>query len=162
MKIEKANELVRYEFTTEEKLDLGKELATKGYEAAQQKEEAASVAADYKSDIKKTELAASETASKIRDGFEMRRLECLEIKDYGSGMVYWYRRDELPQDMDVGDFQGKDIQVFENYLYDVFGDDQPEPVKHRKMRDEERQSGLFEESNEGEGEEVDKDQEATE
>ena len=41
------------------------------------------------------------------------------------------------------------------YLADVFEGDPPEPVKTRKMRDEERQSGLFEEGNEGEGEEVD-------
>lgn len=74
--------MVRYFFNDDEKRDLGSEMAQASIESDGLEEELKSVKAQYKANVEQAQLTRNVAARKIKDGYEMRRLECKMEYDY--------------------------------------------------------------------------------
>lgn len=69
----------RYEFTDAEKLALGSGLAQGHSQIAALKQEAKSIAADYKAKVEAISGGVNSATEKINSGFEMRAIECVVL-----------------------------------------------------------------------------------
>ncbi len=105
-------------FTQEERLKIGDQMANAIRERTRLESEFASIKKQYSSDIAKQEAEVTSLAERLNTGWEMRRVECLEVKDFNNGTVRVYR---------------KDLGIFdENQLF----------IEERPMTAEERQMNL--------------------
>lgn len=76
------NFMARYFFNDDEKRDLGAEMAQASIESDGLEEELKSVKAQYKANVEQAQLTRNVAARKIKDGYEMQRLECKMEYDY--------------------------------------------------------------------------------
>ena len=80
-------EFCKYEFTPKEKRDLSEEMARKTLEREDVEIQKKSAMASFKDKIEKLNLEIRQCATKVRDGFEMKDVECEVIRDYENGVV---------------------------------------------------------------------------
>jgi hypothetical protein len=80
-------------FTEKEKLAMAEQISGCIRERNRLEEEFVSVKKQYASDIGKQEAEISSLAERFNTGWEMRRVECVELKDFNNGSVRVYRRD---------------------------------------------------------------------
>lgn len=104
-------------FTEKEKLIMAESIASCIRERNRLEDEFASIKKQYASDIGKQEAEISSLAERFNTGWEMRRVECEEVKDFNNGTVTVYRKDQRS-----------------GYLLD--------PVEERALTAEERQLNL--------------------
>lgn len=107
--------VVKTGFTEKERLDMAGQIANCIREKKSNEDELTSIAAQYKSNVKRLEAEISGCAEKLNTGWEMKRQECFEIRDYATGHLSVIRKDN-------GDI-----------------------VEERALTGEERQMALFEE-----------------
>jgi len=109
MQERKFNRLLRVLFTPPEKIEMSEQIANAIRNLKKAQDDLASVAAQYKSEMKKFEAEIASLAEKVNSGWEMRSIVCREIRDYNNGSVYVFRDDteELIEEraMTVGERQ---------------------------------------------------------
>lgn len=124
-------------FTEKEKLTIGEAMANAVRERDRLESELTSIKKQYASDIDKQRAEITSLAERLNTGWEMRRVECEEVRDFNNGSVRVYRKD-----------QGESTFITVDHPSGI----QYQIVEERAMSAEERQMGLFEE---GKGEVVD-------
>lgn len=107
--------VLKTNFTEKEKLDMAGQIANCIREKKSNEDELASISSQYKSNVKRLEAEIAGFAEKLNTGWEMRRAECFEIRDYATGNLSVIRKET------------------------------GEVVEERALTGEERQMGLFEE-----------------
>ncbi len=80
-------------FTDKERLAMAEQFASCHRERVRLEEELGSIKKQYASDIGKQEAEISSLAERLNTGWEMRRVECEEIKNFNNGSVRIYRKD---------------------------------------------------------------------
>ena len=79
--------------TSEEKQKLGSDMAEAVAKKTEAEKAKKSFLAQITSDIAKEEATISICSEKIRSGYEFRRIECKEVKDFENDKVISYRND---------------------------------------------------------------------
>ena len=87
------NRLLKVLFTPTEKIEISEQIANAIRNLKKAQDDLASVAAQFKSEIKRHEAEITSLAEKVNSGWEMRSVVCREIKDYNTGSVYVFRDD---------------------------------------------------------------------
>jgi hypothetical protein len=82
--------------TTEEILDLSAQMAQAYSRKVEHDKALKSITASIKSDIAKEDMIISNCSEKLNTGFEIRRVECKEVKDFENEKVLTYRLDVDP------------------------------------------------------------------
>ena len=82
-------ELVKIDFTPEEKIELGLQVAEQIQELRVIDSQKKSAAADFTAREKQVNLEMSKNARKLEDGFEMRRENCIVRYDDATHMVHF-------------------------------------------------------------------------
>jgi len=85
--------LLRVNFTSKEKLDMGDQMANAIRNIKSAEEDLSSVSSQYKSDIKKYQAELSSLAERLNCGWEMRSVNCIQHKDYTLKSVFIQRLD---------------------------------------------------------------------
>ena len=80
--IELVDELVRYEFSDAELIDMATEIGELMHRMDRIVAEKKSAASAFDSDLKKADLDMQTMAQSIRERFEMRRMQCYCVKDF--------------------------------------------------------------------------------
>ena len=83
-----SSELIQFDFTKEEKIELGLEVAEKLGSLRRIESQKKSAAAGFAASEKQMALELDELSRKIEDGFEMRRENCIVSYDDNLHMVY--------------------------------------------------------------------------
>jgi hypothetical protein len=92
--IELVDELIRYEFSDNELVDMATEIGEFMHRIDRLTAEKKSAASGYDADIKKMELDMQEMVQFIRDRFSMRREPCHMVKDFKGRKAYYFRADQ--------------------------------------------------------------------
>jgi hypothetical protein len=92
--IELVDELIRYEFSDVELVDMATDIGELMQQMDRLTLEKKSAASSFDADIKKADLDMQEIAKNIRDRFEMRREPCYVVKDYKGRKAYYFRADQ--------------------------------------------------------------------
>jgi hypothetical protein len=92
--IESVDELIRYEFSDNELVDMATEIGEFMHRIDRLTAEKKSAVSGYDADIKKMELDMQEMVQFIRDRFSMRREPCYVVKDFGARKAYYFRADQ--------------------------------------------------------------------
>lgn len=85
--------LVRYEFSEEEKLEIGQRLAGAVAAVARLEDQKKSFMSQIKSEIDSKSLQVNADSERLRSGYEMRYVECEVVNAYIDRMVRWIRLD---------------------------------------------------------------------
>lgn len=93
MNISKTTELLRYDFTDDEKKELASEMAQAITDLNTAENDKKAVMSDYKSKIDAFSAKASNIAGKLQSGWEMRNIDCRVEKDYRKRIAKIYRED---------------------------------------------------------------------
>lgn len=93
MENETKKQWLKYTFTDTEKRELAQEMANKTLLVSDLEEEKKSVAAGFTDRIKAAQLAANRAALKLKDGYEMRDIDCEVIKNAEQGLAWTVRLD---------------------------------------------------------------------
>lgn len=93
MKRKFTKEFCKYFFGEEEKAKISEEMATKLLSVQDLEEQAKSVAASFKDRIGRAQLEAKQAAKKLKDGYEMRDVECEVVRNYAFGEIRHIRTD---------------------------------------------------------------------
>jgi hypothetical protein len=140
--IESVDELIRYEFSDNELVDMATEIGEFMHRIDRLTAEKKSAVSGYDADIKKMELDMQEMVQFIRDRFSMRREPCYVVKDFKSRKAYYFRADRVTLEWLQAQL------AIENY---DFADLADLPVKTRDLKHWELQRELeFEENKEPE------------
>jgi hypothetical protein len=83
----------RHEFTDEEKLAMSKDLSRIYGERDKAENELKAIKSDFKSRLDRMSADLGELATKLQNGYEMRRVKCEVNHDYKKKRVYFYRVD---------------------------------------------------------------------
>lgn len=110
--------ILKTDFTEKEKLIIACQMANCVRDLKRLSDDLSSVSSQYKTDIKKQEAEMASLAEKLNTGWEMRRTECVEEKNFDNGSVLVFRKDSCAT------------------------------VEERAMTGEERQMALFKEGQE--------------
>ena len=78
--MEKSSELVRYDFSSQERVDLAVEQSRHSNIIRAAEEELGSIKADYKHRVSVLEADMNRCADKVTSGYEMRNVSCLVLK----------------------------------------------------------------------------------
>lgn len=97
MKKEFCQEFVKCMLTEDEKRALSEEMAMKTLEAEDIEAQKKSVMTSFKERIEAAQYAARSAAQKIKDGYEMRDVECTVEKDFISGTIRYVRTDTFEE-----------------------------------------------------------------
>lgn len=95
VEIELTETLVKYDFSQDELVAIGEQVADLAQKLALLEAEAKQIAKQYKADIEGVELEQGRFIRFIRDKFEMRKMECFKVIDGLMKKVYFYRTDEI-------------------------------------------------------------------
>jgi len=93
MQERKFNRLMKVSFSPAEKIEMSEQIANAIRNLKKAQDDLASVAAQYKSEMKRFEAEITSLAEKVNSGWEMRSVECREIRDYNTGSIYIFRDD---------------------------------------------------------------------
>jgi hypothetical protein len=85
----------RYEFTDNELQEMGGEVAVDLQKLEDIENELKSIKADFKARAEATAATIRSKSRKIRDGYEMRPIQCKVVMDYDRRKVFYYRTDTL-------------------------------------------------------------------
>lgn len=90
---------LKYTFTEKEHSELAMVMAEKSQELKQIDQKAKTAAAQFKSEKEQAQGELDSSASKYKDGYEMRDIECEEVPDFEEGVIRLFRTDngELAQ-----------------------------------------------------------------
>lgn len=80
-------EMVKYVFTDAEKLTIGDNISAAINQKELYEDELKDIKADYKAKSERLDFEIKQNATRIKDGYEMRRTEVTEEKDYGSKII---------------------------------------------------------------------------
>jgi len=83
----------KYKFTEVEKGEIAKELARSVSRKEELEDQKKAAVAEFKSGIEAEELSIKSDARKLRNGYEMRYIECRAEYDYDRKEIKWYRLD---------------------------------------------------------------------
>lgn len=91
---------LKYTFSEKENSELAMVMAEKNQELRQIDQKAKTAAAQFKSEKERAQGELDSSASKYKDGYEMRDIECEEIPDFENGVIRFWRTDngELAQE----------------------------------------------------------------
>jgi hypothetical protein len=89
----KFNRLLKVSFSPPEKIEMSEQIANAIRNLKKAQDDLASVAAQFKSEIKKFEGEIASLAEKVNSGWEMRNIPCREVKDFSVGAVLVFRDD---------------------------------------------------------------------
>jgi hypothetical protein len=128
------NELIRYEFSDIELQKLGGDLSNFLDHVTRIEEEASSVAAGFKSEIKAIRLTINNVARWIREKYDMRKTDCYCYKDYRERKAYYWRCDKV----ELAEFERFNLD--EVISHDGYG--RYRPVKVRDLKHHELQKEL--------------------
>lgn len=85
--------MVKCTFNAKEKIILGEQMAGCIREKNRLEDELGSIKKRYASDIGKQDAEIFSLAERLNTGWEMRRVECVEVNDFNTGSVYVYQKD---------------------------------------------------------------------
>lgn len=80
-------EMVKYVFTDAEKLVIGDNISAAINQKELYEDELKDIKADYKAKAERLDFEIKQNAARIKDGYEMRRTEVTEEKDYDSKTI---------------------------------------------------------------------------
>lgn len=83
----------KYDFTDEEKKEIAEELAIKTQQLDALEDEKKAVMSSYKEQIERLQSDVKGAATRYKDGYEMRDIECEVIRDFEDGTISFYRTD---------------------------------------------------------------------
>lgn len=87
----KTTRVLKYVFTSTERLDMGDHLANSFRNLQSTQDELSMVQAQYKSAMKRLQGRIANIADKVRTGWEMRSIECKEVLNYRTGNAELFR-----------------------------------------------------------------------
>jgi hypothetical protein len=134
VEIEKTETIVKYQFSQDELVKIGEQVAGLSEQLAVLDAEAKQIAKQYKSDIEAGEIKQNRLIRFIRDKHKMRSMEVFRVIDPDIRKVYFFRCDEYEADMLSG-------MTPENLRKAVLMDEII-PAKERDMRPSELQREL--------------------
>jgi hypothetical protein len=105
VEVELVEPLIKYNFSQDELISIGEQVADFAQKLAVLEAESKQVAKQYKADIEGLELQQERFIRLIRDKFEMRKMECLKIIDGKSRKVWFFRTD-----LDYPDFKSMTME----------------------------------------------------
>lgn len=92
-KIEYEQEFVKCILTAEEKTDLSELIARKTLEQDDIEKEKKSAMSGFKDRLERVQVDMRSCATKLKDGYEMRNVDCAVNRDYEVGIVRYVRTD---------------------------------------------------------------------
>lgn len=92
-KKEYASEFCKYEFNEEEKQGLAEKMAMSTQEMQTIEDQKKSAMASFKDRLESAQLELKGCATKYKDGYEMRYMECVVERNYVDGHVRFIRTD---------------------------------------------------------------------
>ena len=140
--IELVDELIRYEFSDVELVDMATEIGDLMQRGERLTAEKKSAASSFDADIKKADLDMQEIAKNIRDRFEMRREPCYVVKDYKGRKAYYFRADQRELEWLQTWATVRGVEFTEKILQLENDDFADGPVKTRDLKSWELQMGL--------------------
>jgi len=109
MKDRHSTELLKYEFTEEEKRDIASEMARKVNELAQAEAEKKAVNSQIKSKLDALTASIQEASHRYSNGYEMRNIKCRIIPDWIRKIWEYFREDTgefaFSKPIDPSDYQ---------------------------------------------------------
>lgn len=93
MQERKFNRLLKVLFTPPEKIEMSEQIASAIRDLKKSQDDLATVKAQFQSKIKEHEAEIANLCERINSGWEMRSVECREVRDYNTGSVYVFRDD---------------------------------------------------------------------
>lgn len=123
--IELVEELIRYQFTDQEMVKLAESIGELMHKIDRLNQEKKATSSQYDAEIKRVDLDLQEVAQSIRDGFDMRRVECYVVKDYLERKAYYLRADRYSTDFLKGYLNKVALAVLVGHV---------EPVKVRDLK----------------------------
>lgn len=87
------SEYCKYDFTEDDKKEIAQKMAMKTLESGELEQQKKSVMTGFKNKIEAADLVARECANHLKDGYEMRSIECEVIRDYDDGVIRYVRVD---------------------------------------------------------------------
>jgi hypothetical protein len=134
---EVSRELCKYEFSIEEKQEIAQKLADDVDQLHELNDRKKAAMSDFKSAIDTTTASINTASRKIKDGYEMKYMECAVKKDFDKKEVYYIRLDtsEVVRTRPVTD---EDLQMRL---------DEQEEAKEEKKKEEKKDKKKNEEKN---------------
>jgi hypothetical protein len=133
--IELVDELIRYEFSGAELVDMATDIGELMQQMDRLTLEKKSAASSFDADIKKADLDMQEIAKNIRDRFEMKREPCYQVKDFEARKAYYFRADQHTLDW-------LQDAMIDEILFSRIDDLTDGPVKTRDLKSWELQREL--------------------
>jgi len=132
LEIELTETLVKYDFSQDELVTIGEQVADFAQKLSVLESESKQIAKQYKADIEGVELQQDRMIRFIRDKFEMRKMECFKVVDGKTKKAFFYRSDQVPAEI-LRTFDIDDVRSELTY---------PGPARVRDARPSELQRGL--------------------
>jgi len=133
--IELVDELIRYEFSDAELVDMATDIGELMQQMDRLTLEKKSAASSFDADIKKADLDMQEIAKNIRDRFSMRRELCYMVKDFKARKAYYFRADQYT-------LEWLQDAMIDEILFSRMDDLTDGPVKTRDLKSWELQRKL--------------------